>query len=159
VLQIVIIMSAAAYTKATTKTPPIHVLRGMLRLLRTPDFPKEHLRATATKNDSSETDEAAAAAAANTKTSSGRRLNETQQMLMDQYRLSKTTMQKNDELHFKQLRLMAVHYHNLKVDLAERSRLYKLDTGAEKQLGGREMSRRAAARAGLQMPKLNPDLK
>lgn len=83
-------------------------------------------------------------------------MNETQQMLMDQYRQTQNETCKEQQ---KQLRLMAVHYHNLKQDLAERNRLYKLDTGAEKQLGGREMSRRAAARAGLQLPKLDPDLK
>jgi hypothetical protein len=36
--------------------------------------------------------------------------------------------------------------------------LYELDAGAEKKLSPKEMSRRAAARAGLQLPILNPDL-
>jgi hypothetical protein len=56
------------------------------------------------------------------------------------------------------LQQTALNYYHLKSDLKERDRLYKLDTGAEVQLTGTEMSRRAAARAGLQLPKLNPDL-
>mmetsp|Transcript_26051 Transcript_26051/g.39431 ORF Transcript_26051/g.39431 Transcript_26051/m.39431 type:complete len:112 (+) Transcript_26051:29-364(+) len=50
------------------------------------------------------------------------------------------------------------HYNQLLGDLQERKRLFKLDTSAENQLSPKEMSRRAAARAGLQLPKLDPDL-
>lgn len=56
------------------------------------------------------------------------------------------------------LRQTALNYYHMKQDLVERARLYKLDTGAEVQLSGKELSRRAAARAGLQLPKLNPEL-
>jgi len=42
-------------------------------------------------------------------------------------------------------------------DLAERERLYKLDSGAEQVLTPKEQSRRAAARAGLQLPKVDAD--
>ena len=56
------------------------------------------------------------------------------------------------------LRKMAFEYYTLREDIAERSRLHELDTGAEVQLSAKEMSRRAAARAGLQLPDLNPDL-
>ena len=57
-----------------------------------------------------------------------------------------------------QLRKLAYEYMILRQDIDERCRLQKLDTGAENQLSPREMSRRAAARAGLELPKLNPDL-
>lgn len=50
------------------------------------------------------------------------------------------------------------HYNQLLEDLQERKRLFKLDTSAENKLSPKEMSRRAAARAGLQLPKLDPDL-
>jgi hypothetical protein len=50
------------------------------------------------------------------------------------------------------LHKMAVNFYQLHSDLKERGRLYELDTGAEVVLSPREMSRRAAARAGLQLP-------
>lgn len=53
---------------------------------------------------------------------------------------------------------MAQSYATLLVDLKERERLYRLDTGAENQLTPKEMSRRAAARSGLLLPELNPEL-
>lgn len=49
-------------------------------------------------------------------------------------------------------------YAKLLEDLKERERLYRLDTGAENQLSPREMSRRSAARAGLLLPELDPEL-
>jgi hypothetical protein len=46
-------------------------------------------------------------------------------------------------------------FHRLRSDLAELARLHEIDTGAEEVLTPKEMSRRAAARAGLQMPKMD----
>eukprot|EP00934_Nitzschia_sp_Nitz4_P003955 Nitzschia sp. Nitz4//scaffold110_size71422//59744//60085//NITZ4_005883-RA/size71422-processed-gene-0.63-mRNA-1//1//CDS//3329533116//3945//frame0 len=57
-----------------------------------------------------------------------------------------------------ELRRIAYEYLILKQDLTERSRLHQLDAGAEEQLSPKELSRRAAARAGLQLPDLNPEL-
>lgn len=53
---------------------------------------------------------------------------------------------------------MAQDFNRMRSDLAERARLHALDTGAEVVLSPQEMSRRAAARAGLQLPKLDPTL-
>mmetsp|Transcript_22666 Transcript_22666/g.37493 ORF Transcript_22666/g.37493 Transcript_22666/m.37493 type:complete len:121 (-) Transcript_22666:114-476(-) len=50
------------------------------------------------------------------------------------------------------------HYSNLLEGLKERQRLYDIDTGAENKLTPSELSRRAAARCGLDLPELNPDL-
>lgn len=47
---------------------------------------------------------------------------------------------------------MAETFHSLQQDLVERGRLYRLDASAEAVLSPREVSRRAAARAGLQLP-------
>jgi len=44
------------------------------------------------------------------------------------------------------------NYYQLLRDVRERGRLYELDSGAEVVLSPKEMSRRAAARAGLQLP-------
>ena len=49
-------------------------------------------------------------------------------------------------------REMAYDYWKLVTDLSERKRLHALDGGAENVLSAREMSRRSAARAGLQLP-------
>ena len=75
--------------------------------------------------------------------------------ILSQYRASLTETQPEK---VEALRKMALEYYTLREDLAERSRLHELDTGAEVQLSAKEMSRRAAARAGLQLPNLNPDL-
>jgi hypothetical protein len=56
-------------------------------------------------------------------------------------------------------KLLANEYLSLRENIDERTRLQQLDAGAEKQFSPKEMSRRAAARAGLQMPDLDPDLK
>jgi hypothetical protein len=108
-------------TKMTVANKPtLHVLRGILRRLKT-------------KTDSS----------------APRR-----QYVLEQYRLHQST----DEKEAESLRKLAYDYSVLLGDLKERARLYELDAGAEKKLSPKEMSRRAAARAGLQLPVLNPDL-
>lgn len=60
--------------------------------------------------------------------------------------------------HHQERHQLAKDYLQLLEDMKERNRLQVLDTGAEVQLSGHEMSRRAAARAGLQLPKLDPSL-
>jgi hypothetical protein len=79
----------------------------------------------------------------------------TRNYILEQYRASQsiTSQEKVEEL-----RNLAHHYYALKQDLAERERLQELDAGAEVKLSPKEMSRRAAARAGLALPDLNPDL-
>lgn len=57
-----------------------------------------------------------------------------------------------------QMRVVAESYAKLIEDLKERERLLRLDTGVENQLTPKEMSRRAAARSGLLLPELNPEL-
>ena len=44
-------------------------------------------------------------------------------------------------------------FYRLRRDLQQRAELHALDTGADQKLSPMEMSRRAAARAGLQLPK------
>ena len=56
------------------------------------------------------------------------------------------------------LRRIAYDYLVLKDDLTERARLHELDGGADTKLSPAELTRRAAARAGLQVPKLDPGL-
>ena len=103
--------------------PPLHVLRGLLRLLKTPPLPP-HLA----------------------KKQIPQRLNPVQQYVLQQYRTNRQDVS---------LQEVAANYLQLKKNLKERARLYALDTGAEEVLTPKEMSRRAAARAGLQLPKLD----
>eukprot|EP00536_Pseudo-nitzschia_multiseries_P012063 jgi/Psemu1/290050/fgenesh1_pg.441_\ len=128
---------------ASAKIPPLHVLRGILRRLRVD--PKE-LRATqqrATANNSR---------------------GATSTYVLDRYRASAAAAATADSNNHNnnnkatELRKLAYEYMILRQDMAERRRLQKLDTGAENQLTPKEMSRRAAARAGLSLPQLNPDL-
>lgn len=114
---------------SAAKTPPIHILRGLLR----------HAKAREASDLSK------------TVAKSG----PTRQFVLDQFRQSKYL---SDPQDIERRRKLASDFLSLKRDLAERERLQKLDAGAEVQLSPKEMSRRAAARAGLQLPDLNPDL-
>lgn len=111
----------------------LHVLRGILRLLKTPNLPAELLRKGPVP-----------------------RMNPGRAFCLEQYRNQQANDANNDDDEEKERRKllssMAVNYHQLLTDLAERARLYELDTGAEVILSPKEMSRRAAARAGLQLP-------
>ena len=114
---------------SATKTPPIHVLRGLLRHAKSA---REVDKSTAVFKSSP-----------------------TRDFILDQFRVSKDLTDSQD---IQRRRKLAFDFLTLKQDLAERERLQKLDSGAEVKLSPKEMSRRAAARAGLQLPNLNPDL-
>ena len=123
-------------------TPPLHVLRGILR----------HMKKTValqTANGAAATT-ATASSPQSTKNSSNNELS-LRQHVISQYKQSITASPQQAE----HLRKIAYDYLNLKNDLAERGRLHELDAGADTQLSGMELSRRAAARAGLQLPKLD----
>ena len=77
----------------------------------------------------------------------------------NQQHLTESNNNNNNKNHQEQLRKLAYEFMILRQDIDERSRLQRMDTGAENQLSPMEMSRRAAARAGLQLPELDPDLK
>ena len=117
-------------TAATTH--PIHVLRGILRLVK--------------KTSPN------AAAATSQLTNSGNELS-LHQHVISQYRQSISATPQQAQ----HLRKVAYDYLNLKKDLTERARLHELDSGADVKLSPRELSRRAAARAGLQLPVLDND--
>eukprot|EP00956_Cyclotella_meneghiniana_P014273 scaffold21329_cov49-Cyclotella_meneghiniana.AAC.2 len=106
-------------------TPPLHVLRGILR----------QLKKTSPSPSSS----------SNTSPSSLRH------QILTQYRTSQNTPQPKADT----LRIMAYEYLTLQTNLVERARLHELDAGADVKLSPRELSRRAAARAGLQLPEMD----
>lgn len=78
----------------------------------------------------------------------------TRQYVLEQYRLNQSAPENEAAV----MRKFAVDYSALLTDLQERKKLQDLDAGIESIVEPKEMSRRAAARAGLQLPKLNPDL-
>ena len=109
-------------------TPPIHVLRGILRLLK--------VKAEIAQSNTT--------------------MPATQRYILDQYRANKL-IESPDKVQ--QLRQLAFDYYSLQKDIEERGRLYELDAGAEEKLTPKELSRRAAARAGLQLPEIDDSLK
>lgn len=117
----------------TQQKAPIHVLRGILRLSKSPQLPQELVRKGLTTPGFP---------------------NALQRFVLQRYR-------QHQEESCEQTRTVlhetALNYYHMKCDLVERGRLYKLDGGAETIVGGSEMSRRAAAKVGLQLPKLNPE--
>ena len=121
---------------ASSKIPAKHVLRGILRRLKVnkSDLPK------------AQQEERAGGSSA------------TMNYVLERYRADREGVNNSDDTRNQELRKMAYEYMILRQDIDERCRLQKLDTGAENQLTPKEMSRRAAARAGLELPKLNPDL-
>ena len=112
-------------------TPPLHILRGLLRQLRPLD--------SCTSSGSPGPSTSAAA----------------RQFVISQYRFTQSIQGTEKKI---ELSSLASEYFTFRRDIYERSRLHQLDAGAEEQLSPKELSRRAAARAGLQLPDLNPDL-
>lgn len=131
---------------SASPTPPLHVFRGILRLIKSPAAPRPLSGESAR----------GAAAAAQSPTASNESAPPAKQSSLRRRVIS----------HYKQniflpprearvQRNLAHDYWILKKDLAERARLHELDAGAEEKLTPMELSRRAAARAGLQLPKLD----
>ena len=112
-------------------TPPLHVLRRIIRHLRTapkPDLPKSRIPKTTPEQNTSE--------------------NPLIKQVLSQYRAAKDLPPAQASM----MRKMAYDLSALKGELRERGRLHKLDGGAESKLSPKEMSRLAARRAGLELP-------
>jgi hypothetical protein len=124
----------------TSSTNTRGLLRGILRLCRTPVLPPGLAHSAPASNPNSSRNAARA-------------------FVLEQYRLKQTRkanqLQENYQVDVEEesrLLRMAKTFHNLQQDLAERGRLYSLDASAETVLSPKEVSRRAAARAGLRLP-------
>ena len=113
-------------------------MRGILRRVKTPELPKE----LAAKKDPP-------------------LVNAIRPFVLTEYRRARqqeasvSSSNANDHQLSIPDESLAKTYLQLKADLDERARLYELDSGAEVVLSPKEQSRRAAARAGLQLPKLD----
>lgn len=117
-------------------TPPLHVFRGILRLLK---------QSTPSKSPYASSP---AAAAALPETQPKNAQLTLRQHITSQYRQSQSLSPDKAIIQ----RQIAYDFFVLKRDLKERARLHSLDQGADEKLSPRELSRRAAARAGLQLP-------
>ncbi len=120
-----------------SRTPPLHVLRGIIRHLRSKPAQKRPISRSSP--------------AVGTEASSDQLQIPLIGHVISQYRAAQSASSSEAD----QLRKMAYDFLALKDDLAERARLHELDGGAEVKLSPMEMSRRAAARAGLQLPEVN----
>ena len=111
------------------KTPPIHVLRRLLRHIRiAPKLKMPKANAAAPVNAFNQ--------------------HPLYQQVMSQYRANQFA----PPVQADALRKMAFDMITLKDDLRERRNLHKLDGGAEVKLSPKELSRLAAHRAGLELP-------
>lgn len=112
---------------------PLHVLRGLLRHLKTPPLSKK-------------------LSAKQTSVANASRYSPTATYVLEQYRVYQS---ETDPVKTLRLRSMATNALTLISSIEERQRLYEMDSGADVKLSAKELTRRAAARAGLQPPKLD----
>ena len=133
-----------------TTMNPLHLLRGLYRQLKTPVM---HVSKELQRNKN-------AAATATSKDKS--RSNASTRFLIQQYRMAsfspdsdattKVDHTTSKDYTRQQQHRFATELYLLRQDIQQRGELYLIDTGADQQLSARELSRRAAARAGLQLP-------
>jgi hypothetical protein len=128
---------------------PLHMLRGLYRFLKTPPLSEELVKKTA-----------AQALASGDRKRFNNRTNASTKYLMQRFRqvnaaanTSNTTASSSLEQNTR-LKTVLAECLLLRQDLQSRAALYALDAGADQILTPRETSRRAAARAGLQLPEL-----
>eukprot|EP00979_Chaetoceros_neogracilis_P012544 scaffold3351_cov192-Chaetoceros_neogracile.AAC.3 len=118
------------------KTPTLHVLRSILRHIRSApkvDMPKPKLSTTSIISPTNPLPESR---------------NPLYEHVLGQYRANRSASLAQAGM----LRKMAYDFSILKKDLSERGELHKLDGGAEVKLSPKEMSRLSARRAGLELP-------
>lgn len=127
-----------------SSTPPIHVLRAILRHAKASPTQRV-LLSKANKLATSVTGASDGGSTAGN-VSLGLR-----EHVLEQYRMNMSVPPKKQEA----LRKLAYDYLVLKNDLTERAVLHELDGGAEVKLSPAEMTRRSAARAGFQLPTMD----
>lgn len=146
---------------------PLNLLRELYRQLKTPamHISKEIIQNN--KNTTNTTKASVIEAASTTTTGNNKsRSNASTKFLIQQYRIAASvsssptdntstttpTQVSHSNQHLLQQHRMAMEYYLLRQDIHQRGELYMIDTGADQQLSPHELSRRAAARAGLQLP-------
>lgn len=125
----------------SASTPPLHVLRGILRLMKKSAPSKSSTAPVATTAVQPGSTQPANAQVT------------LRQHIISQYRLCRSLPPSKVDIQ----QQIAYDFYILKMDLKERARLHELDQGADEKLSPKELSRRAAARAGLQLPVLDSE--
>jgi phage terminase large subunit GpA-like protein len=158
-------LSQQETSKTTSSLKALYTLRGLYRSLKTPYLPESvldkynHQQTTKTTTTTNKNDNIITKPVP---ISNKNRSNGTTKFLLDQYRQynknnnknkNSTTNNINDDL----IEIVNGTYQ-LKNDINERLKLLLLDTGVEELLSPMEMSRRAAARAGLLLPESNDEM-
>jgi hypothetical protein len=142
---------------------PLNLLRALYRQLKTPAM---HIPKDIIQNKNTSTTKASVIEAASTTTGNNKfRSNASTKFLIQQYRIAasvsssptdNTTTAPTQVSHSCSQQIQqhrfAMEYYLLRQDIHQRGELYMIDTGADQQLSPHELSRRAAARAGLQLP-------
>eukprot|EP00563_Minutocellus_polymorphus_P019518 CAMPEP_0197726360 /NCGR_PEP_ID=MMETSP1434-20131217/14959_1 /TAXON_ID=265543 /ORGANISM="Minutocellus polymorphus, Strain CCMP3303" /LENGTH=142 /DNA_ID=CAMNT_0043312269 /DNA_START=58 /DNA_END=486 /DNA_ORIENTATION=- len=133
---------------SASSTPPLHVLRGILRHVKS--SPSYKALASASPSTSLPPPPAGGGK------TSGQDMSEAtlRDYVLTEYRKNMSVTPQREVM----LRRIAYDYLVLKDDLTDRKRLHELDGGADTKLSPAELTRRAAARAGLQVPKMDPGL-
>ena len=141
------LLTRAKQNKATlivmpsASSPPLHVLRGILRLMKKSAPSKSSTAPVATTAVQPGSTQPANAQVT------------LRQHIISQYRLCRSLPPSKVDIQ----QQIAYDFYILKKDLKERARLHELDQGADEKLSPKELSRRAAARAGLQLPVLDSE--
>ena len=140
---IIIMLPSPVLSLSASSTPPLHVLRGILRHVKSSPSHQALASASAPNTSRPQAD-------------GGKDMSEVtlRDYVLAEYRKNMSVPPQRGAM----LRRIAYDYLVLKDDLTERARLHQLDGGADTKLSPAELTRRAAARAGLQVPKLDPDL-
>lgn len=143
---------------------PLNLLRGLYRQLKTPSM---HIPHEIIQNKNTKTKASVIEAASTTTGNNKSRSNASTKFLIQQYRMAAsvssssptddttttpTQVSHSCTQHQQQQHRLAMEYYLLRQDIHQRGELYMIDTGADQQLSPHELSRRAAARAGLQLP-------
>jgi hypothetical protein len=127
---------------------PLHLIRGLYRQLKTPILSPELIQRTS-KTAATSTD------TVQTGTQSSSRSNGTTKYFIEQCRLatvSSSTHSEKERTSKPMNTQFLQELYQLRTDIVSRGELYTIDAGADQQLTPHELSRRAAARAGLQLP-------
>jgi hypothetical protein len=154
-------------TSHTMTMKPLHLLRGLYRQLKTPAMHVSVSKELLQNKNVTKTSIAETAVTVTTTSHNKSRSNASTRYLIQQYRMAASVSSPTDSTtttipmshststtttQQQQRHRLAMELYLLRQDIHQRGELYMMDTGADQQLSPHELSRRAAARAGLQLP-------
>lgn len=153
------ISSSSLLSSSSSSALPLHILRGLYRSLKSP--PNLETMIVVGQKSATTTTTVTTTPNNNYNRNSNKhiksRSNPTTSYLIQIYRKQQMKDNNDTTTNSQQLLVLqtniAMNTLRLRTDMMERIKLQSLDAGVEEVLTPKEMSRRAAARAGLYMPK------